>query len=405
MHRSELFVPTSKEKQSGAEVRSAELALRSGLVRQLGSGVFSFSPTGKRVRDNIADVVRVEMEAKGCQEVDLPGLQYAKIWQDSGRYEEFEGEMFTFENRDEQPMCLAPTHEEPMADLVRESLRSRSNMPLILYQVGKKFRDDHARNGLLRAKEFTMKDAYSFNTSEEGLDEAYQAMREAYIDIFERLELDYAITSADPGAMGGTGSEEFQAPAEVGSDEISRCPEDDCRFGTKDIDRDTCPDHGTELEATNAIEVGHIFKLGTRYSEPLDLTYDTADGEELVIMGSYGIGISRLIPALIEQRNDEDGIRWPESVAPYELSIIPLEQDGETMAAAEELYDALGGEDILLFDNDVNIGEKFAESDLIGIPAKAILGNNYLEDGEIEVEYRDGATEYYDWDGFLEAYA
>lgn len=405
MNRSDLFVPTTKEKQSGSEVRSAELALRSGLVSQLGSGVFSFSPTGKRVRDNIADVVRKEMEAKGAQEVDLPGLQYAKIWQDSGRYEKFEGEMFTFENRDDQPMCLAPTHEEPMADLVRESLRSQANMPLILYQAGKKFRDDHARNGLLRAKEFTMKDAYSFNTSEEGLDEAYQAMRDAYINIFEKLGLDYAITSADPGAMGGTGSEEFQAPAEVGSDEIRRCPEEGCRFGTKDMNRETCKHHQTELEQTNAIEIGHIFKLGTRYSEPLDLTYDTEEGEQLIIMGSYGIGISRLIPALIEQRNDDDGIIWPEAVAPFQVSIIPLKTEGKTMEAARELHEALDQEETLLFDNDVNIGEKFAESDLIGVPAKVILGNNYLEEGTLEVEYRDGSKEMFEWEELIAEFA
>lgn len=405
MRRSDLFVPTSKEKRSEAKIRSAELALRSGLVHQIGSGLFAYSPTGKRVRDKISDVIREEMEAIGSQEVDLPGLQYAKIWRDSGRYNEFEGEMFTFENRDDQEMCLAPTHEEPMADLVRERLRSRNNMPLILFQIGKKFRDDHARNGLLRAKEFTMKDAYSFDTSEAGLDDAYQAMREAYINIFDSLGVDYAITQADPGAMGGTGSEEFQTPAAVGSDEINRCPEEDCLFGTKDLDRTECPDHGTELEHTNSIEIGHIFKLGTRYSEPMDLTFDTEDGEEHIIMGSYGIGVSRVIPTLIEQRNDEDGIIWPERVAPYELSIVPLEEDGELMETAEELYREFDTDEVLLFDNDVTIGEKFAESDLIGIPAKVILGNNYLESGEIEVEYRDGSREYYDRDGFLAEFA
>lgn len=405
MRRSNLFVPTSKEKRSGAEVRSAELALQSGLIHQLGSGIFAFSPTGKRVREKISEIIREEMEAIDSQEVDLPGLQYAKIWRDSGRYNEFEGEMFTFKNRDDQDMCLAPTHEEPMAELVRERLRSPNNMPLILYQIGKKFRDDHARNGLLRAKEFTMKDAYSFDTSESGLDDAYQAMREAYINIFDSLGVDYAITQADPGAMGGTGSEEFQAPAEIGSDEIKRCPEEDCLFGTKDFDRTECPDHNTELERTNSIELGHIFKLGTRYSEPLDLTFDTQDGEQHVIMGSYGIGVSRIIPTLIEQRNDEDGIIWPESVAPYEMSIVPLGEEGEIMETAEELYDVLDTDEVLLFDNNVSIGEKFAESDLIGIPVKVILGNNYLESGEIEVEYRDGSREYYDRDGFLAEFA
>ncbi len=405
MRRSDLFVPTSKETQSSADVRSAELALRSGLVHQLGSGIFAYSPTGKRVREKISDIIRGEMHQIGYQEVDLSGLQYAKIWKDSGRFKQFEGEMFTFQNRDGQDMCLAPTHEEPMADLVRERLRSQKNMPLVIYQIGKKFRDDHARNGLIRAKEFTMKDAYSFTTDEDDLDEIYRDMREAYINIFDLLGIDYAITQADPGAMGGTESEEFQAPADIGADEIVRCPEEDCLFGTKDLDRTECPDHGTELERTNTIEIGHIFKLGTRYSEPLNLTFDSGDGEEHVIMGSYGIGVSRVIPALIEQRNDEDGIIWPESVAPYETAIVPLEEDGEIMETAEELYDVLDADETLLFDNDVTIGEKFAEADLIGIPAKIILGNTYLEDGQIEVEYRDGSRDYYDWDGFVEAFA
>ena len=345
------------------------------------------------------------MNAIGAQEVDLPGLQQAQIWRDSGRYGEFEGEMFTFRNRDKTDMCLAPTHEEPMAELVRERLRSRENMPLVLYQIGKKFRDDHARNGLLRTKEFTMKDAYSFTTDEAALDDVYQQMREAYIRIFDELGLDYAITDADPGAMGGSASEEFQAPAEIGSDEMGRCTVDGCLFGTRDPDRDACPDHGGTLERVNAIEIGHVFKLGTRYSEPLDLSFDTEAGQREVIMGSYGVGVSRLIAALIEQRNDQDGIMWPESVAPFTTGIVPLQESGEIMDVAERLHDQLDHQDTLLFDNDVRIGEKFAESDLIGIPAKIIIGNNYLDSGEIEVERRDGSTSFYDHETFLDEFA
>ena len=406
MRRSDLFVPTSKEAESSAQVRSAELALRSGLVDHAGAGIFSYSPTGKRVLDNVADVVRKHMDAIGAQEVSLPGLQYAEIWRQSGRWEEFEGEMFVFENREGKDMCLATTHEEPMADLVRERVRSKNNMPLALYQIGQKFRDDHPRNGLLRTKEFRMKDAYSFTSSEAALDEVYQEMKAAYVDIFEELEVEYAIVDADPSSMGGTASEEFQAPAEVGSDEMAYCPDEDCRFGTVDLEETECPECGTELVETNSIELGHIFKLGTRYSDPLDLTFDTEDGDqEKVIMGSYGIGISRMIPALIEQRNDEDGIIWPESVAPYSLSVIPLNEDEEITEMATEIHDRVGADDVLLFDGDTAIGEKFAESDLIGIPAKVILGNSYLEDGQLEVEFRDGGREFYDPEAFFETYA
>ncbi|WP_242492717.1 aminoacyl--tRNA ligase-related protein [Halogeometricum borinquense] len=371
----------------------------------VGGGIFSYSPTGKRVRDNISEIVREEMEALDGQEVDLPSLQYADLWRDSGRYDAFEGEMFTFENREGKDMCLAPTHEEPMADLVRERVRSQRNMPLVLYQIGEKFRDDHPRNGLLRAKQFTMKDAYSFTASEEELDEIYQQMREAYINIFDRVNIEYAIVPADPGAMGGTHSEEFQAPAEVGSDEMNYCPKNNCLFGTKDLSITECPHCEEPLINENAIELGHIFKLGTRYSDPLELTYDTDEGEKQVIMGSYGIGVSRLIPALIEQRNDEDGIIWPESVAPFTISVVPLNDDDEIEEITEEIHDYFGSDDVLIFDNDVSIGEKFAESDLIGIPAKAILGNTFLEDGEIEVEFRDGSREFHKPEEFFEVYA
>jgi prolyl-tRNA synthetase len=405
MRRSNLFVPTSKEDESTAQVRSAELALRSGLVDHAGAGIFSYSPTGKRVLDNIADVVREHMNAIGAQEVSLPKLQYAEIWRESGRWAEFEGEMFAFENREGKDMCLATTHEEPMADLVRERVRSKNNMPLALYQIGGKFRDDHPRNGLLRTKEFSMKDAYSFNSSEEALDDVYQEMRDAYIEIFEKLGVDYAIVDADPSSMGGTASEEFQAPADVGSDEMAYCPAEDCRFGTLDFDETDCPECGETLVESNSIELGHIFKLGTRYSDPLDLTFDTESGEQKVIMGSYGIGISRMIPALIEQRNDDDGIIWPEEVAPFSLSVVPLNENEEIIEMAEEIHDRVGPSEVLYFEGDTAIGEKFAESDLIGVPAKVILGNTFLEDGELEVEFRDGGREFYEPSEFFETYA
>jgi prolyl-tRNA synthetase len=402
MKRTDLFVPTTKETTSDASVRSAELAVRSGLVDKIGSGVFSFSPTGNRVRNNLKAIIRDEMQSIDAQEVDLPGLQYAKIWRESDRFDEFEGEMFTFKNRDDQDMCLAPTHEEPMAEMVRNTVRSRGNLPLLTYQIGKKYRDEHARNGLLRTKEFEMKDAYSFHTSEEALDEMYDRIRESYINIFERLGLEYAIVDADPGAMGGTGSEEFQAPADIGSDEIKICTNDDCRWGSKEMEVSTCEECSSDVTFTNAIELGHIFKLGTRYSDPLDLTYDTEEGKEQIIMGSYGIGVSRLIPALIEQRNDSDGIIWPESVAPFSIGVVPVGDSDEIDEMAAEIEQRIGSEDVLVFDNDVNAGEKFAEADLIGIPNKAILGNTFIEEGTIEVEFREGGREYYQPEAFFE---
>jgi prolyl-tRNA synthetase len=289
--------------------------------------------------------------------------------------------------------------------MVRNTVRSRGNLPLLTYQIGKKYRDEHARNGLLRTKEFEMKDAYSFHTSEEVLDEMYDRIRESYINIFERLGLEYAIVDADPGAMGGTGSEEFQAPADIGSDEIKICTNDDCRWGSKEMEVSTCEECGSDVTFTNAIELGHIFKLGTRYSDPLDLTYDTEEGKEQIIMGSYGIGVSRLIPSLIEQRNDSDGIIWPESVAPFSIGVVPVGDSDEIDEMAAEIERRIGSDDVLVFDNDVNAGEKFAEADLIGIPNKAILGNTFVEEGTIEVEFREGGREYYEPEEFFEQYA
>lgn len=401
MERSELFVPTTKETQSEASVVSADLSLRSGLVHQYGSGVFSFTVTGKTVLEKLTDRIRAEMDAIGAQEVDLPSLQSSEIWRRSGRWENFEDEMFTLVNREGKDMCLAPTHEETIAAMVRGSLRSHRDLPLALYQVGRKYRDDHARNGLLRTKEFTMKDAYSFHATEESLDETYRAMYDAYVRIFDALGVDFAVVDADPGAMGGSASEEFQAPADIGSDEIRYCPEAECVFGSKDDAATTCPDCGTDLVHSNAIELGHIFKLGTRYSEPLELHYDDPDEETReIIMGSYGIGVSRLIPTLIEQNHDAHGIVWPEEVAPFRYAVIPVAYEGELGAVADDVYESLPAEETLLYDTDVTTGEKFAESDLIGIPKKIIVGRSYEEDGRIEVKHRTGEQEFYDADEF-----
>lgn len=395
-------MPATKETTSQADVKSAKLALRSGLVKNYGSGIFGYTPVGQKVLDNITEEVREEMLNIGAQEVSLPALQNSGIWKESGRWEAFEGEMFTFDNRDGKEMCLAPTHEEGMAEMVRGGFRSHNDLPTTLFQIGRKYRDDHPRNGLLRTKEFVMKDAYSFHSDETSLDETYQDMREAYVTIFDELDLDYKIIDADPGEMGGTGSEEFIAPAEIGSDEILACVDEDCNYGTKDFDIDECLECGDELEEENGIEIGHIFKLGTRYSEPLQLQYDTGDNDqEDIIMGSYGIGISRVIPTIIEQNHDENGIKWPEEVAPFERSIIGIGQEGE--AKAKEIYEQLPGDNTLLYD-EMSVGERFAESDLAGIPYKIIVGPESLENEQFEVESREGVTDEFSLDAVENPY-
>ncbi|WP_019991580.1 aminoacyl--tRNA ligase-related protein [Natronorubrum tibetense] len=405
VRRSEALLFTSRE-ADGHENETVARTLRAGLVRQFGSGLYGFTPTGQRVRENVVSLVQREMDAIGGQQIGLPSLNDSGIWRRSGRWESFEGEMFTFENRDGKRLCLAPSHEEGVAHLVKSGVRSYDDLPLLLYQVGSKYRDDHARNGLVRTKEFTMKDAYSLHTSHDSLAEYYERVRRAYVRIFDALDLEFAITSADNSVMGGSSSEEFVALADEGTLALRLCSATDCRFGVTDESPhsglsagDACPDCGSRLEAGEGIEIAHVFELGTRYSEPMGLTVDTAGGgERNVVMGSYGIGIERLLHVLVEQHGDAAGCNWPNAgadigtVAPFDVSIVPLEYDGDLREVADQLYETLGGDVLLFDDRDQTIGERFAESDLLGVPWKVILGNRFRETGDVELESRDGDT-------------
>ncbi|MFC6951408.1 aminoacyl--tRNA ligase-related protein [Halorubellus litoreus] len=424
MRRSDAFLATSREDR-GEERDDVRLAVRAGLVRQFGSGLYGFAPTGERVRQKIIDVVAAEMDAIGGQRVSLPQLNYRDVWEESGRWGSFEGEMFRLENRDGVEMCLAPSHEEGVVHLVDGVVRSYDDLPLLVYQIESKHRDDHARNGLLRTKEFTMKDAYSLHATEAGLRETYREVRAAYCRIFDALGLDVVVCDADNSVMGGSASEEFVAPVdEDGTLDLVACERDDCRFGVTDehpefgayrredgeavdgTDRGgtsgVCPDCGGALAATEGVEVGHVFQLGTHYSDAMNLAVDTADGDRArVEMGSYGIGITRIVQTLCLQHADADGCRWPVTdrgtVAPYEVAVVPLAYEGDVRRAADRVHDELeaAGVDCLLFDDrDQTIGERFAESDLLGVPTKVVLGNHYADTGEVELETRDGDTRY-----------
>jgi prolyl-tRNA synthetase len=399
VRRSVAFLPTSRE-TVGAGSDAAKLLVRAGLVREFGSGLWGFTPAGQRVREKLASRVRAAMDATAGQAVRLPGLQYRERWAESGRWGSFEGEMFTLENRDGQAMCLAPSHEEGMVHLVDGRVRSHDDLPLLLYQVASKFRDDHARNGLVRTKEFTMKDAYSFHVDEASLDQTYREVRAAYERVFADVGLEFAVVGADNSVMGGSASEEFVAPVADGTDRLLRCTTDDCRFGVTDEhdgfdDHDAdgaCPDCGGRLAASDGIEVGHVFKLGTRYSAAMDLTVDDAAGAEReVVMGSYGLGIDRLLQTLVQQHGGDE-CAWPVTdwgcVAPYRAAVIPI-GDGEVQAVAERIYEACWREDVLLYD-DLSVGERFAEADLLGLPAKVVVGNTYRENGVVDVETAAG---------------
>jgi prolyl-tRNA synthetase len=314
--------------------------------------------------------------------------------------------MFTFENRDGKRMCLAPSHEEGIVRLLSGTIRSYEDLPGLYYQISRKHRDDHARSGLLRTKEFTMKDAYSVHASVDSLNEQYDRVREAYTRIFEGLDIEFVVADAENNLMGGSASEEFLAVAETGSADLWYCSAENCRFGVTDespqqVDAgEECPECGGEVIAGEGVEIGHIFKLGTRYSEPMGLTVDLADGSRQdVLMASYGIGIERLLYSLLDQHADDDGCRWSADgsgiVAPYAAAIIPLQYDDELAAVADYLYEDCGADKTLLFDDpDQSIGERFAESDLLGIPYKIIVGNEFRDTGEVELESRDGETDY-----------
>ena len=393
MKRSNLFITSSKESSSSFDCRSAELAIQAGLVKNFGSGTWSYSHLGKKVLDNIEAVVREEMD-EVAQEVLMNQLQTSEIWKESGRWNSFgEKEFISFENRDKKEFTVAATHEEAATTLAKDYIRSYRDLDLAIYQVARKFRDDHARKGLLRAKEFAMKDAYSFHRNREGLNKKYREFLEAYRNVFDRLGLEYSEVSAENGDMGGSRSHEFIAEADVGSDTYRKC--DNCLYGTKNLELDECEECGSELREVNGIEIGHCFKLDNRYtrSDSIGLKYDTEKGSKKeVLMASYGIGISRLISAIIEQNNDENGITWNREVSAFENAVIVARHDNEVKQKADEIYKALDSDDTLFYDDEQSVGEQFAEADLIGVNRKIILGRNFLENGVIEIESRKGET-------------
>ena len=405
MRRSEAKLFTRRE-AGGQGGETVALVRRAGLVRQFGSGLYGFTLTGERVRGAIIDRIDEAMRGIGAQKIRLPQLNYRGLWEESGRWDSFGEEMFTLKNRDGQEMCLAPSHEEGVVHLFSGLVRSYEDLPILCYQIGRKHRDDHARRGLLRTKEFTMQDAYSLHATRESLTEHYARVREAYCGLFERLGVAFAVVGADNSVMGGPASEEFVAPVETGTTPLTCCPADDCRFGAiPDSPEDAepgedCPDCGTTLVGGEGIEIAHIFELGDRYADPMGLAVDMADGSRQdVLMGSYGIGVERLLHTIVAQHADSDGCRWPgdgaDSVAPYTVSIVPLEYDDELAAVADVLHKECNTAETLLFDDpDRTIGERFAESDLLGIPYKLIIGNNFRETGELELETRDGETRY-----------
>lgn len=393
MFWSKSFIPTMREIPQEAESASHQLMLRAGLIRMLMAGAYSYLPLGLKVLKNIQNIIREEMNNSGANELLLPALQPLDLWQKTGRDKVIGEVMIRFVDRRGRNICLGPTHEEVITDLVRQHVSSYKQLPLILYQIQTKFRDEiRPRFGLVRACEFIMKDAYSFDADEAGLDKNYSIMREAYKRIFKRCGLDCLSVEADSGVMGGKVSHEFMVPAACGEDVVMVCPKCQTAFPFNES-RLNCPQCQAELEKVNTIEIGHIFKLGTKYTESLGANFLDAQGaSNPVIMGCYGIGVSRLISTIIEQNHGQQGIIWPKEITPYDVLIIPLDVTNEQiMEKAKTVYKRFNEQQnikALLDDRDERAGVKFKDADLIGIPYQVVIGKEFLKTGNLELKIR-----------------
>lgn len=390
MRMSLLFAPTMKEDPQEAEVASHRLMLRAGLIRQLSAGVYTFLPLGWRTLEKIIHIVREEMNRAGGQEILMPAMQPAELWKETGRWDVYGPELVRFQDRRGRDFCLGPTHEEVITDLARREIRSYRQLPLLLYQIQTKFRDEiRPRFGIMRAREFLMKDLYSFDRDMEGLQVSYQKMYEAYCRVFSRCGLEYIAVPAESGVIGGDVSHEFLILAESGEERVFVCSQCGNASTAEEVRCSRC---GSLLEEKRGIEVGHIFQLGTKYSEPMKAYFVDRDGKEKpLVMGCYGIGIGRTMAAAIEANHDAKGICWPLSLAPYEIVVIPVNVKKERhREEAERIYAELSqaGFEVVIDDREESAGYKFNEADLIGFPIHVIVGEKIERSGTVEVKLR-----------------
>jgi prolyl-tRNA synthetase len=427
MRLSRFFLPILREGPREAEIVSHRLMLRAGMLRQEAAGIYAFLPLGLRVLRKIERIVREEQNRSGAIELLMPTIQSADLWRESGRYDDYGKEMLRIKDRHERDMLYGPTNEEMITEIFRAYVRSYKDVPLNLYHIQWKFRDEvRPRFGLMRGREFLMKDAYSFDLDYAGARHSYNKMFVAYLRTFSRLGLKSIPMVADTGPIGGDLSHEFIILADTGESEVY-CHRDYLGFAEPDEDVNfddvaglqNIVDHWTSLYAATSekhdaaafgalpaeaqvtargIEVGHIFYFGTKYSEPMKAVVTGPDGvERPVHMGSYGIGPSRLVAAIIEASHDEAGIKWPQAVAPFDVVILNLRQgDAATDGACGELYTALTakGLDVLYDDREDRPGAKFATADLIGVPWQVMIGPRSLAEGKVEVKCRaDGSRE------------
>lgn len=407
MRLTQYFLPTLKETPAEAQIASHRLMLRAGLINQTTSGIYTWLPMGERILKRLDQIVAEEQDRIGCHRVTMPTIQPAHLWQESGRYEDYGKEMLRIKDRHDREMLYGPTHEEVITDMVRQYVSSYRQLPLCLYQIHWKFRDEiRPRFGVMRGREFYMKDAYSFDLDIEGARHTYEKMYNAYLKTFARMGLKAIPMSADNGAIGGDLSHEFHVVADTGESAIyydkafESITENDYSmeklgklYAVSDEKHDpkNCPISDDNLISRRGIEVGHIFYFGTKYSKAMNLKVLGHDGKPIYPeMGSYGIGVSRLVGAIIEANHDQHGIIWPETVAPFRIGLIDAKNDPQTQAISEQLHERLtsAGVSILYDDRNERAGVKFSDMDLIGLPWHIIVGGKTLTNGTVEIKNR-----------------
>ncbi len=411
MRLSKSLIPTLKETPAEAQIVSHRLMLRAGMVRQMASGIYAWLPTGQRVLSKIAQIVREEQDAAGAQELLMPTIQSADLWRESGRYEAYGKEMLRITDRHERELLFGPTNEEMITAIMRDSIKSYRELPQIPYHIQWKFRDEvRPRFGVLRGREFLMKDAYSFDLDREGAVVAYKKMMLAYMRTFQRIGITAIPMRADTGQIGGDLSHEFHVLAPTGESGVfyDAAFEAGDAMSATDIEAfyeqmttiyaATDEKHDTQAwdkipaerkREGRGIEVGQIFYFGTKYSQAMNFAVTGPDGQKFFPeMGSYGIGVSRLVGAIIEARHDEAGIIWPDAIAPFKAAILNLRQgDATTDALCEKIYASFGN-DALYDDREERAGAKFAEADLLGHPWQIIVGPRGAANGVVELKRR-----------------
>ena len=398
MYFSKLFVPTTRQDPSDAELISHKLMVRSGMIKKTAAGIYNWLPLGYKVLKKVENIVRKNLDNFGAQEILMPMVQPAELWKESLRFDQYGKELLKFKDRSDRDFVLGPTHEEIICEIFRSYPISYKELPINLYQIQTKFRDEiRPRFGVMRCREFLMKDAYSFDIDEKGMEKSYENMKDAYVSIFNDIGLDYRIVKADAGNIGGDVSEEFHIIADSGEDLLAISDSSDFAANVEvleyekdpsELDGEPSPDGKGKLMIKRGIEVGHIFQLGQKYSEKMSVSIKDSSGKGIdVFMGCYGVGVSRIVAAAIEQNHDDKGIIWPYAIAPFHVNVICLDpKKEEVLKECESVYQIIkdGGHDVLLDDRDIRAGQKFTDNEILGIPFSIVIGPKNFSNNSFE---------------------